>query len=169
MDVGRYGHLLQQAIDAPSHPQMRTHGLEMQIRGLFAQALVQQIVQPSADAVVGFGYSGGSGEGHDDRLSADAQTPLGFDPNLPKSGLWRTLSGLPETPIMQIQSRPPIERSNAPRPMQRVEDRRTEEALADRRIQEQNAADQRRQAELQSTRRAQLAQNDKGRRVDRYA
>jgi len=53
--------------------------------------------------------------------------------------------------------------------MQRTEDRRTEEALSNRRIQEQNLADQRRQAELQSTRRAQLAQNDKGRRVDRYA
>ena len=70
---------------------------------------------------------------------------------------------------MQIQSRPPVERSNPSRPAPRVEDRRTEQALSDRRIQEQNMADQRRQAELQSTRRAQQAQADKGRRVDRYA
>ncbi|MEY2621083.1 MAG: hypothetical protein RIT26_903 [Pseudomonadota bacterium] len=70
---------------------------------------------------------------------------------------------------MDIQPRPPVERSNPARLPAKVDDRRAAEALADRRVQQQNVADQQRQAELQSTRRAMQAQADKGRYVDRRA
>ncbi len=70
---------------------------------------------------------------------------------------------------MDIQPRPPIERSPPARLPARVDDRRAEQALADRRVQEQSSADQRRQAELQSTRRAMQDQAEKGRYVDRRA
>jgi hypothetical protein len=70
---------------------------------------------------------------------------------------------------MEIQSRPPVSRPNPVRQQARVEDQRTAEQLASRRAEEQNAVDQRRQLEMANLRRAQAAQADKGRKVDRYA
>jgi hypothetical protein len=70
---------------------------------------------------------------------------------------------------MEIQTRPPVQRPEPLRQQSRAEDRRTQDELAARRLQEQNAIDQRRQLELSNTRRAQMAQDDKGQQVDRYA
>ena len=70
---------------------------------------------------------------------------------------------------MEIQSRPPVSRPIPVRQQARVEDQRTAEQLASRRAEEQNAVDQRRQLEMANLRRAQAAQADKGRKVDRYA
>lgn len=71
--------------------------------------------------------------------------------------------------MMEIQSRPPVNRPTPVRQQARVDDQRTAEQLASRRAQEQNAIDQRRQMEMVNLRRAQAAQADKGRNVDRYA
>jgi hypothetical protein len=70
---------------------------------------------------------------------------------------------------MEIQSRPHVSRPIPVRQQARVEDQRTAEQLASRRAEEQNAVDQRRQLEMANLRRAQAAQADKGRKVDRYA
>jgi hypothetical protein len=68
---------------------------------------------------------------------------------------------------MEIQSA--ASRSIPVRAQARVEDQRTADQLASRRAQEQSTIDQHRQQELVNLRRAQAAQADKGRRVDRYA
>ena len=94
---------------------------------------------------------------------------VGLTPELGKKNWAHANWGLLHLFIMEIQSRLPVSRPSPVRQEARVQEQRTADQLASRRDLEQNAIDQRRQKELDLLRRAQAAQADKGRRVDRYA